>query len=204
MNEVDEDMVRALGDAVKSEARLLMKTAAIGQLLSQVVNAVQKLAPLTVLAVALLVELRADLRLVVARQVSLLLELVAGMSKGAAITVVATSELLHVAAHLGLSHLADLLVEHLALLLRLEVSLALVGAGSVDSSASHLHQVLFAAVELAEVALEQGRVRHVVFEAGVVAAGAVVLGGCLRAMIIGVAAQALGLLALEVLLRVSS
>lgn len=111
---------------MKSEASLLLKTASIGQLFPQVVDAVQELASLAILAVALLVELSADLGLVVAGQMGLLFELVARVSKGAGFAVGASSSFLHVAAHLGLSHLDDFLIEHLTLLLRLEVSLALV------------------------------------------------------------------------------
>lgn len=153
----------------------------------------QELASLAILAEALLVELRADLSLVVARQVSLLLKLVARVSKRAAVTVMAGSKLLHVAAHLSLSHLDDFLVEHLTLLLGLEVSLALVRAGSVNSSARHLHEVLVATVDLndgrAHMALEQRCVRHVVLETGFILTRADV-GGSLRAIIIMVAAEA--------------
>ena len=91
-------------------------------------------------------ELGADFSLIVAGQVGLLLELVARVSERALVAVVAAVELLHVAAHLGLSHLDDLLVEHLALLLGLEVSLALARASGMDGSVGHLHEVLVATI----------------------------------------------------------
>jgi hypothetical protein len=83
VHKVDKNVIRTLSDTVKSEASLFLEATAIGQLLSQVVNAVQELASLAILAKALLVELRADLCLVVAGQVSLLLELVTRVSERA-------------------------------------------------------------------------------------------------------------------------
>lgn len=177
VDKVDEDMVRALRNTVQGEASLFLKTASIGQLFPQVVDAVQELASLAILTETLLVELGADLGLVVTGKVRLLFELVARVSKGAGVAVMAASELLHVAAHLGLSHLDDFLVEHLTLFLRFEVSLALVRASGVDSRASQLHKVCIAVVNLddggAQVALEERRVRHVVLKACVILARAV-------------------------------
>ena len=146
VHKVDENVVGALRNSVKGKTSLLVEATAIGQFLPEVVDAVQELASLAILAIALLMELRANFSLVVAGQVRLLLELVTRVSERALVAVVAASKLLHVAAHLSFSHLDDLLVEHLALLLGLEVSLALARASGVDASVGHLHEVLVATI----------------------------------------------------------
>lgn len=72
VDQVHKDTVRALGDSLPGESSFLSESSFVAQLLFEVIDAMQKLAPFSVMTMALVVvELGADLSLVVAGKVRL-------------------------------------------------------------------------------------------------------------------------------------
>lgn len=110
---VDHYAVRALLDSLPSKSGFFGQTPLIADVgfVLKVIDTVQELAPLPVHAVALLLVLRAHLRLVVAWQVLLWHELVGVVGVGAGVAVLAVVVHDNISAHLRLFHLLDFLVE---------------------------------------------------------------------------------------------
>lgn len=121
--DVDHDAVRSLLDSLPGEAGFFGQSSLIAEirLIGEIVDAVEELTALSVLAVALVVVLRAHLGLVVRWQVLLRYQLVHVVSVGARVTVLAVLVHHDIAAHLSLFHLLDFLVELKPLLLILEL-----------------------------------------------------------------------------------
>lgn len=147
LQDVNHNAVRALLDSLPSQSCFFGETFLVAQcgFVREVIDTVQELASLPVLAVTLLVVLGAHLGLVVRWQVLLWHELFGGVRVGACTAVLAVAVHDDVAAHLSLFHLLDFLIELEPLLLVYELFL-LRRPGGLPSEARYFIEIVLVVV----------------------------------------------------------